>query len=343
MIQTFAIVGSGSNENVSCLPISKYLCNAGFYETTPSAADFLVSLNHNSKVFKQFRAQTGKSLKAFLIRLEPPTVFPAQYNSKISNLYDKVFTPGSEVGDLPWPYEYHPNPSSPLPTVQDLSEVIGKLESVGTYDVARWKDRYDKAVLVAANKVSPINDGNYALRRSVAKFSNPYLLDIYGALWNASIYTRLQHRFGVLLACIKSGGRPRFKAIHGELFRRYPMVKGYIDDKHKLSQRYRFALVIENDTSYISEKLIDALIDGCIPFYFGRALPAFGISQEFVIPFSTISNLENTITNFSDLEAAKYLSAAKSYLLSPEFSEMWDSNRVYTKMAQTIVSILKGA
>jgi hypothetical protein len=41
--------------------------------------------------------------------------------------------------------------------------------------------------------------------------------------------------------------------------------------------------VIENDSTYVSEKLLNALVAGCIPIYSGPPLSIYGIPSEVAI------------------------------------------------------------
>jgi hypothetical protein len=65
-------------------------------------------------------------------------------------------------------------------------------------------------------------------------------------------------------------------------------------------QRYKFALVIENELSYMSEKLFDAFFAGCIPIYVGPNVANYKIPKGLVI------QCQPTVTSLIDgIEIAK--------------------------------------
>ena len=73
-------------------------------------------------------------------------------------------------------------------------------------------------------------------------------------------------------------------------------------------QRYKFALVIENELSYMSEKLFDAFFAGCIPIYIGPDIAHYGIPKGLVIQCKpTVTSLIEGFevakrTNFEDYQ-----------------------------------------
>jgi len=48
-----------------------------------AGADLLVAFDHNAKSYQSFIKNGGDPQRAFLIRLEPPAVFPRQYKRPI--------------------------------------------------------------------------------------------------------------------------------------------------------------------------------------------------------------------------------------------------------------------
>jgi hypothetical protein len=96
------------------------------------------------------------------------------------------------------------------------------------------------------------------------------------------------------------------------------MFGARVDSKFDLFQEYRFAIVPENDLypGYVSEKVIEAWLAGCIPIWWGSD-PAGYINPKAVINLAEMSVAE-LITRIAELDS--------------------DPNRVLTMMAEPILN-----
>ena len=346
MNKTFAIVGTASIKMPAtshCPPLACALVNLGFSEVSLNDATYLVAMNHNSTSYKRFIDNGGLVKNAVLIRVEPPAVHPSQYTSRIEKLYANILTPGLANFDsdaenfIGWPYEIHKNPSQPSDTPLDLREFVKSEEVINQFSLTKWKGRKDKFHLIAANKVSPTNQSNYQLRRRIAFSSTPQTLDIYGPLWRSPLSTKIKHRLAVLKFGVKSRVRPSIVNIYGNLFKSYPAFLGTPEDKFSTSQNYRFALVVENSDTYASEKLIDAMLAGCICVYAGPSIEAAGFPPEIAIPYSgNVHQLDEVLTNLQDEEILGYLDVMKAFFTSQRFLDFWESDEVFNKIAKRL-------
>lgn len=332
-----------------CPPLTDQILKYGFQlHDEASEAQFLICLNHNKKIYSEFRKNGGKPENAALVRLEPAAVFPSQYKSKTEKLYGKIITPGSVDGIsetfVPWPYFFNQNPLVPDEQHIELKFVTSTIIKDVKFDIENWKSREILLSLIASNKVSPIRGNNYRIRRRFAHELPPHVLSIYGGLWRANLKQRLIHRMGVLNFAIKSGIFPNFGEVYGNLLRRYPTAVGMVRNKHDVVRQSKFSLVIENDNHYVSEKLIDALLGGSIPIYLGGDFTKVGIPKEAVV-----SDLANTkdILDFlnasKDLDADAYLSAAKEWLTSPSFHSEWSGNSVFARIGDEIATYFRNS
>jgi hypothetical protein len=203
--------------------------------------------------------------------------------------------------------------------------------------LTKWKGRKDKFHLIAANKVSPTNQSNYQLRRKIAFSSTPQTLDIYGPLWKSPLRTKIRHRIAVLKFGVKSRVPLSIVNIYGNLFKSYPAFSGTPDDKFLTSRNYRFALVVENSDTYASEKLVDAMLAGCVCVYAGPSIAAAGFPAEIAIPFSgNVHQLDEILANLQDEEISGYLDTMKNFLTSQRFLDFWESDEVFNKIAQRL-------
>ena len=313
-----------------------------FKNTFPSK--YLISLNHNPRLYREFTKYGGKPEDAALVLLEPYTVFPSQYSRRILNKYRVVHSPGNpSFSDyfgqfVPWPYELLANPSRPSNGNASLRNKIKEIESTGLIDYDNWIKRKQYLTLINSNKVSPVKSENYGLRRIYARLLPANTLNVYGDLWISSILSKILHRMKVLLFTLKNGHLPNLCSIYGNLHWKFDSAKGLLEDKQVTLQSSKFSIVIENDSSYISEKLIDVLINGCIPIYFGPR------DIDLIIPRGTYlelpiipSQLIQMLTNLSEGEIQKLLRNIYKFVTSQEFTKKWDKKSVFDQLAISIV------
>jgi len=317
--------------------------NRGFQLKLAFPTKFLISMNHNPTAYKEFLKSGGNPKRTVLILLEPRAVYPAQYSSRIQNLYSHVLSPGSprfkdSNGDfIPWPYQVSPNPLSPIDEGSSLqSKVLINMKS-GLFDYDKWSRRSKFIIMINANKVSSSKSENYGLRRVFAHQISKEFLSVYGELWVSSIPQKIMHRLFVLLFAMKSGHWPRLTHVYGNLHWKFKTAKGPIEDKQVILQSSKFSIVIENDNSYISEKIFDSLINGCIPIYSGlkegsRIIPS-GIYID--LPKSP-SELVTLLEKISESDIRGILREMQTYLESEAFAKSWDKTRVFGQLASSI-------
>ena len=317
----------------------------GAFEITFNAkADYLLAIDHNRSAYKKFIKKGGAPERAFLLRLEPPSVFPAQYRHSIESKYGTIFTPGSILirskDFIGWPYQIHADPNSPTYTVDGIEKFIAP----SNIDYEEWCRREIFLAMIAANKVAPTLGQNYALRRKFAKKLKSPDFHLFGALWNESLRLKLRHRLAVSYFAIRQGTLPNFISIYGNLLNKYPRSLGLTHDKHVVLKNSKFSLVIENSDTYVSEKLFDSLISGCIPVYFGPNLERAGISSELVISYhGSPNNLIQTLANLSQSEIQSKLSAITKFLATDSFKSTWFESNVYENIAKIMLSKMKNA
>lgn len=308
---------------------------------------YLVLFNHEKKAYRKFIKEGGAVGRAILIRLEPDTVYPAQYKKRIEQKYGLVISPGScrnfELSEsfIGWPYKYNLNPAKPSIKDPDLRLALDPIDLDDLFSIENWKQRSHKMVMIAGNKVSPIAASNYGIRRNLAKTVNSELLEIYGPLWNESIYKRTRHRLAVLVASLKQGTFPNLRQIYASLFTVYKTAKGPIPDKHMLLRDTQFNLVVENSNAIVTEKIFDALINGAIPIYIGPKLEEFGLPSQVAIEVAgCISKIESIIQSLTDEDVSIYLALMRNFISSDYFSLNWRSDEVYRKIARIVQDYL---
>jgi hypothetical protein len=306
-------------------------------------ANFLVLFNHEKNVYRKFIEAGGDPVKTILIRLEPDTVFPAQYSSRIERKYGLVISLGASVekkGRIEtcgWPYRYHLNPSEPNSQDPELALVLEDVFQDQTFSYENWVERSHKLVMVAANKVSPMKNSNYAIRRKLASQMSPDLLEVYGPLWNESVYIKLRHRLAVLVAALEQRTVPNLKEMYASLFKRYRTTKGIVLDKHKLLKDTKFCLIVENSNSVVTEKVFDALINGSIPIYVGPNLEDFGVPKNIALQLPGNSKaIESVVEKLEERDVRLLLSSIQDFVSSDYFRMSWRSDFVYKSVSDKV-------
>lgn len=309
--------------------------------------EFLVSFNHEKKLYRKFIKSGGNSQRSILIQMEPDSIFPGQYKKRIENKYGLIISPGSSKYSIEsdsfvgWPYKYHLNPAEPDDNDPDLRLALDSNYLDDLFSLKNWRERSHKLVMIAANKVSPISTSNYGARRHLAKTAHSNLLEVYGPLWNEKIYFRARHRLAVLVGAVKQGTFPNLVHIYAALFTKYKTAKGAIPDKHEILKETKFNLVVENSNNVVTEKIFDALINGSIPVYIGPDLVEFGIPQEVALTASPdIAKIEKVINNLTEQNIESYLESIRSFVMSEYFRMNWESAEVHKKIAAQIKSYI---
>jgi hypothetical protein len=114
-------------------------------------------------------------------------------------------------------------------------------------------------------------------------------------------------------------------------FYKYPEYIGRVDDKFNAFSKYKYALIIENEADYVSEKLFDAIAAGCVPIYVGPNLSRYKNLAKCVMAFEPSVNLILDYFKSGDktlfLEKKQFIDNQENYLgdiqyFSSEFNSM---------------------
>lgn len=246
--------------------------------------------------------------KRVIIFWESPTTWPQMFDSKVINLFGARFFP-SPI----WAHRYHgENFSWPQSVERHLIE-------------NSWNSRFSKFCMISSNHFSFVKPELYSLRRQVIRHSSS-LIDLYGHGWNKSKFFKLSK----VLSGVSKG-------LHSQTFKLWPLdlrlttpanYIGAIEHKTEVLSKYKYSLVIENHLEYVTEKVFDSILSGCITVYVGPPLEQFGIPKEVCIPASNnleelsevLKNLPNDIKRISAVRQSMH-----EFLGSPGFFQHHNS------------------
>jgi hypothetical protein len=258
--------------------LRNYLASRGLNVVdNEKSADIFIAIDHTQSDLSILKERRKLGEFSVLFRSEPRCVLPESYKEEIENLYDLVISFGKpEIMEklLHWPQYWI------------KEELFGQ----------QVEPRSERIAMINANKMNLSKFELYTLRRKcVAEIDS---IDLFGENWNSSVLSKTKT---LIIEILKDPIRHLSSMrIHMRYwYKNWPETIAPIS-KQEILRTYKHTLVIENDRTYMSEKLFDALIAGCIPIYVGPSVSDYGVPGDLVI------EVEPTVASVaSGIEAAK--------------------------------------
>ena len=260
-----------------------------------------------------------------MILWEPKEINAKLYKPSILSDYGHIFSPstewltGSNVHHFNWPQ----------------GKATRKIQTD-----RKWLKRKHKFVLIGSNKYSVCKGELYSLRRTVLKnHKTKKFIDLFGHGWNKSFIYDFKD---VVSSLIKTNYK-NYSINSIRLFaRKYTNYQGISLNKNDTLNKYKFALIIENSTEYISEKLFEALENECIVLYVGGNLKENDLNKNIAIQASTntadVFDKLNKILNLSNKEHLVLLKRQqKEYL---KIVEEWNNYKILGQIARESMQVL---
>ena len=223
--------------------------------------------------------------KNVMVIFEPRTVNPFQYSRKNLDKFDLIVPVGEIRARSLGLSDYINCPIKFLPAEKNI------------------KDRELDFVLLNANKFSANPNSLYGVRRKFSRylFSSHQSYALYGLDWKMPKRKELRERLWAIRKEIKSLSKPDLKEALSDFLYRYPEYKGSPIDKQDALRLAKFAVIVENEADYISEKIFDAIFSGCVPLYVGPDLNCFETLNRCAVQIgSDTKNLKDFIENYSE-------------------------------------------
>jgi hypothetical protein len=344
--KSYFLTGTGSSPQdfeVQFIDLVQALDSRGFIFKGELPSKFFISINHNARSYRKFIRNGGDPKNTVLIMLEPRAVYQAQYKKRVQKKYSLVFAPGNpsyghhQNKFIAWPYQVNENPLNPKPPEDNLYNLMNNSHSKSLFEYTTWVGRSNYMTLIASNKVSCDKFENYSLRRNLAYRLPPNFIQVYGDLWSSSYWEKIKHRIAVLKFALKNFSPLNLKRLYGNLHWQFKSARGHIQDKQILLKDSKFNLVIENDPAYVSEKLIDSLVNGCIPVYLGADVPHSALPKNAYLKLpKTPEGLKSLLEHITEVEIRSILFEIERFVTSQTFVTTWDKKHVYNQIAQII-------
>jgi hypothetical protein len=97
-----------------------------------------------------------------------------------------------------------------------------------------------------------------------------------------------------------------------------------VTDKFEVLSESEFHLVIENSSTYVSEKLIDAMVGGAIPIYYGPSLSDYDIPSECCILLPDDPNDQlRLLQNLQTIDKEEIQKSIEAFLSSSSGLSAW--------------------
>ena len=258
----------------------------------------------------------GKHVFKVLVRQEPSIVIKETYTKAQTEKFDHIIDVGkvenSENSVINWP--------------QDLSEKFSQIDV-----------RLEKIVVINSNLLSLAKEENYSLRRKIALEIED--LDLYGRQWNngfrAKVLTLIKEfkKYGFRIHNIKFLGVKNY-------FRFFSNYLGEVDDKKEVLSKYKYSIVIENSSDYLSEKLFDVMFSGCIPIYVGPNLANYEIPDYLYIQAKPeISDIKEKILNAKSKDYSEWLDKLKIWSMDLKTHNNWSKDLFVSKIFSNIENL----
>ena len=268
-------------------------------EVTSSDIHFELNFDFpNKKLFGKYNV---------LVASEPASVVPWQYKKSILSGFDLIIPTGKTRSKnlslkewVPFPYKFQ---------AQAINEKL----------------RINNVIMINSAKFSAHKESLYGLRRKASKelFNMQIGYKLAGENWKMPKTKEIRERIWAIRKEIRAGNLPDFREAFSYISYRFPEYVGRVDDKIIELSKYKYALVIENEPDYISEKLFDAIAAKCVPIYIGENLADYNFLKDCVVQLaprvsSILEFFEHENQQMYD-EKKKYLDNVENYATDIEF------------------------
>ena len=286
-------------------------------------ADALVLIDMDIDLLNYAYKSAQVKLPIVFIRNEPIVVWPANYSSKAISLTSTLIDVGRDGGitnsNFPWPQDWNQN--------LKFKEVV--------------TTRSESVVLINGNKLSFIKGEMYSFRRKCI-FNVPDL-DVYGIGWDLGFSRKLLIFAAEIRLAIKNRMRPRLSSSQGWL-KRPTNWKGAPKSKLDTISKYKYSLVIENSTDYMTEKLFDAFFARSIPVYVGPSVDRFDVPAHLVVQVdATLSSIQRGIEIAKAMDYEQWRATLDAWLMDDLVSNKWSATNVYDAIASEVSNFIRNS
>ncbi len=264
-------------------------------------------------IFKEEK-KLNKKIKKYLIAFEPRIICNENFDPLYASLFDRTFSwsenccGGKSINTII---------KLPIPNIK-FQEIQSQrfLQKKVLISISSNKGSYEKGSLC---------EFKYSAYETLfIKLGDQF--NLYGYMWDQSLLSWF-------LKFIRGTKSKYFLKLP-------PYYKGSIKNKNLILSNYKFCLTIENmsESSFITEKIFNAICAGCIPIYFGAHNIHNYIPKECFINLREFENWDKLcefLNNFSISDYEKFLENREKFLQSNKYKS-FTSKSFSKKLTSTI-------
>ncbi|MDG4812243.1 glycosyltransferase family 10 [Hydrogenovibrio sp. 3SP14C1] len=256
--------------------------------------------------------------KSYLLLFESELIRPDNWDTEKHKAFNKVFTWNDDLIDNVKYFKM--NFSFIIP--KRISKDLSKKEKLCT--------------LIAGNKKVNHSLELYSKRVEIIQWFEANHLDqfdLYGIGWDS------YHFSGPKLIRALNKIKPLTRLLAPV----FPSYRGKVEQKKPVLEKYKFAICFENArdiSGYITEKIFDCFVAGCVPVYWGADNIDNHIPNSCYIDMRNFPNYESLysfLINMSDHEYENYLNEIELFLASEKAERFSADYFVRTLIDQTLI------
>lgn len=288
-----------------------------------------VAMDHSQLNFEKYAAKLSLQKRALFV-FEPEAVLPMQHQIKVRKKYSRTW-----VG----------SPRQIL-RAEDSWMIMGSLPSPERRKPVA-PENINSVALINENKFSFVPGNLYKFRtdvlRSLSSAGIP--VELAGKNWQKGLLWSVKQQFLALGFLVKN--RQRFQLSNVQLPLRPSKLihlHGRVPNAIEFLKGHDFAIVIENDPNYISEKLMNAILAGCIPLFVGPPLGEYNLPNDLAIQVNGLRrSFEMAIRHTSEEQKARIRDAGAKWLSQQGSDSLWVNDNSLRAMAKAISEFAEGS
>lgn len=281
-----------------------------------------VAMDHSENLFQDFGKNLEKCRRALFV-FEPEAVLPMQHKIKVREKYGICW-----VG----------SPRQIL-RPEDQWMIMGSLPD---YEQHTPKGQFEPntVALINENKFSFVPGNLYKFRTTVLRSLTKagITVELAGKNWDKGPFWSIKQQVLAIGFLIKN--RERFQISNFQLPMRpneHVRLHGRVPSAVEFLKGYDFAIVIENDPNYISEKLMNAILAGCIPLFVGPPLGEYNLPNDIAIQINGLrGSFEKAIRHTSVEQKVLIREAGSRWLRAQGAKSLWVNDNSLRAMAKAI-------
>ena len=271
-----------------------------------------------------------------LIIVEPRSVHPEQFRKNVRDKYGKIIALSrrhlnESMGEI-WEGGHLATPPAVIAEVMKSQLLVRKPNTVG---------------LINENKFSLIAGSQYKKRYLVINefLDNGHEFSLAGKDWDRGLVWTIAKQIHSAIRALSARVIPDLRESHLPMRVKSKNLKyfGRVDSQFDFLRTLQFAVVIENEANYVTEKLLNAVIAGCVPLFFGPPLSEFGIPDDVAIQINGLNeSFYDGMQNCSCEKIDQIILKGREWITSPSTLERWGVLSGFERLASRIEELSVG-